>query len=129
MTKRLLVPERRRQIPGQFSWVDQQLVRGHHLRNCDHAAWALYLFLLTVSDAEGLSYYSDAAVQRWLRLEGTGLRAARQQLVRADVLAYAAPLYQLLALPKLSAAETSVRTNDTVSVAEVLRRVMGGGAV
>ena len=56
MTKRLLVPERRRQIPGQFSWVDQQLVRGQHLRRCDHSAWALYLFLLTVSDADGLSY-------------------------------------------------------------------------
>ena len=89
MTKRLLVPERRRQIPGQFSWVDQQLVRGHHLRTCDHAAWALYLFLLTVSDADGLSYYSETSVQRWLRLDSPGLHRARQQLRQADLLAYA----------------------------------------
>ena len=126
MTKRLLVPERRRQIPDQFSWVDQQLVRGHHLRSCDHSAWALYLFLLTVSDADGLSYYSDAAVQRWLRLEASGLRHARQQLVKADLLAYAAPLYQLLSRPGGRTVAASPRANEVVSVGQVLRQLLGG---
>ena len=126
MTKRLLVPERRRQIPGQFSWVDQQLVRGHHLRSCDHSAWALYLFLLTVSDADGLSYYSETSVQRWLRVDSAGLHRARHQLRQADLLAYAAPLYQLLSLPRGQTTVTSPRANDVVSVGQVLRRLLGG---
>ena len=62
MNKKLLAPERLRQLPSQFSWIDQQLVRGGHLRDCDHSAWALYLFLATVADSQGLSYYSDASV-------------------------------------------------------------------
>ena len=126
MTKRLLVPERRRQIPGQFSWVDQQLVRGHHLRTCDHSAWALYLFLLTVSDAEGLSYYSEASVQRWLHLDGARLHHSRQQLVGADLLAYAAPLYQLLSLPQGRTLAAAPRAHQVVSVGQVLRQLLGG---
>ena len=33
---------------------------------CDYHAWTLYLFLVTVADAQGLSYYSDAGVCRRL---------------------------------------------------------------
>ena len=57
--KKLLRPDRPRQIPPHFSWVDHQLIRQHRLRDCDHSAWALYLFLVTVADAQGLSYYSE----------------------------------------------------------------------
>jgi hypothetical protein len=31
ITKRLLCPERLRQVPPQFSWIDQRLVRDGHL--------------------------------------------------------------------------------------------------
>ena len=87
MHKQLLAPERLRQLPRQFSWIDQQLVRGGHLDRCDHPAWALYLFLAIVADAQGLSYYSDAAVVRWIKLEHAALVAARAQLIAAGLLA------------------------------------------
>ena len=85
--KRLLRPHRLRQIPSSFSWVDHRLIRQHHLRECDHRAWALYLFLVTVGDAQGLSYYSDPAIGRHLNLDAVALSAARQQLVQADLIA------------------------------------------
>ncbi len=100
MHKQLLAPEPARQLPRQFSWLDQQWVRGGHLDRCDHTAWALYLFLVTVADAQGLSYYSDAAVLRWVKPEPATLSAAREQLLAAGLLAYRRPLYQLLALPR-----------------------------
>lgn len=128
MQKKLLAPERLRQIPSQFSWIDQQLVRGNHLRDCDHSAWALYLFLTTVADADGLSYYSDASTTRWLKLDLVQLSAARQQLVRAGVLAYQKPLYQLLALPKPDQPPAQPRTGQVRSLAEVLRHIAGGAA-
>ena len=45
ITKHLLRADRQRQIPPSFSWVDHRLIRHHHLKGCDHSAWALYLFL------------------------------------------------------------------------------------
>jgi len=99
MNKTLLAPERLRQLPRQFSWVDQQLVRGGHLDRCDHSAWALYLFLTTVADSQGLSYYSEAAALRWLKVEPSQLHAAREQLIAAGLLAYRKPLTFLVACP------------------------------
>lgn len=130
INKHLLRPQRLRQIPASFSWVDHRLVRHDYLPRADHGAWALYLFLVTVADAQGLSYYSDRAIGRHLKMDAVQLSAARQQLVQADLLAYQEPLYQVLALPedpKISAAPTSPRTGSARSVAEVLRRALEGG--
>ena len=98
MQKRLLVPSRVRRIPGQFSWIDQRLVRDHHIERADCTALGLYLFLLTVADAQGLSYYADASIARILSLRPEQVAAARKGLMRAGLIAYEAPLYQVLAL-------------------------------
>jgi hypothetical protein len=55
--KRVLNPNRVRHVPRQFSWIDQRLVRDGHTARCSAEALALYLFLVTVADAQGLSYY------------------------------------------------------------------------
>jgi hypothetical protein len=127
--KHLLRPERLRQIPASFSWVDHRLVRHDYLRRADPRAWALYLFLVTVADVQGLSYYSDVAITRHLSIDLLALRAARQQLVQADLIAYQKPLYQVLALPEDAtiAAATSSRTGQARSVADILRRALEGG--
>ena len=126
ITKHLLRPQRLRQIPASFSWVDHRLVRHDYLPRADHGAWALYLFLVTVADAQGLSYYSDRSIGRYLKMDAVQLSAARQQLVQADLLAYQKPLYQVLALPEHSK-PAAPRTGQAQSVAEVLRRVLEGG--
>jgi hypothetical protein len=91
-------PERLRQVPAQFSWVDQRLVRDRHLDRLDAYAAALYLFLVTVADAQGLSWYGDTSTARRLSIDEERLRRARADLVHAGLLAYAKPLYQVLAL-------------------------------
>ena len=98
MQKRLLVPSRVRRVPRQFSWVDQRLVRDHHIERCDTAALALYLLLVTVADAQGLSYYADTSVGRLLSLRPEPLVAAREALIHTGLIAYEPPLYQVLAL-------------------------------
>ena len=85
-------------MPAQFSWVDQRLVRDRHLDHLDVYASALYLFLVTVADARGLSWYGDASTARRLSMDEIRLRQARCDLIRAGLLAYASPLYQVLAL-------------------------------
>jgi hypothetical protein len=97
--KQLLRPERLRQVPEQFSWVDQALVQQHFIDRCEARSAALYLFLVTVSDAQGLSYYGASTLARRLRLSDEHFAAARQQLIELDLIAYRSPLYQVLALP------------------------------
>jgi hypothetical protein len=98
MQKRLLVPSRVRRVPRQFSWVDQRLVRDRYIARCNPEALALYLFLVTVADARGLSFYADASIQRLLSLSPQHLEQAREGLLGAGLIAYEAPLYQVLAL-------------------------------
>lgn len=100
VVKRVLRPERMRQVPPQFSWVDHALVQGGLIDRCDVRAAALYLFLVTVADAQGLSYYGAHTLAKRLGMSPAELSAARAQLVELDVLAYEAPLYQVLALPR-----------------------------
>ena len=97
--KRVLWPERLRQVPRQFSWVDQALVQRGLIDQCDARAAALYLFLVTVCDAQGMSYYGAATLASRLRLSPEELGAARAQLIGLDLIAYQPPLYQVLALP------------------------------
>jgi hypothetical protein len=92
-------------VPAQFSWVDHRLVRDHYLDRCDAPAAALYLFLLTVADGQGLSYYADAALARRLSLSEPRLILAREDLIRIGLIAYQRPLYQVLALDAPSTPE------------------------
>ena len=106
MHKTLLVPARRRRVPRQFSWVDQRLVRERHIGRCTAEALALYLFLVTVADAEGLSFYGDGAIAGLLGWPEAQVRAARAGLVRAGLVAFQAPLYQVLSLDAPTTAPT-----------------------
>ena len=130
--KRLIRPERLRQIPPSFSWVDHRLVSGRFIERCDPPALALYLFLVTVADVQGLSYYSDASIGRRLRIDSVQLAAARGQLEHTGLIAYAKPLYQVLDLGETHGVcdPTSERCAQAQSVAQILRRVVqrGGGA-
>ena len=123
VTKRLLRPERLRAVPSQFSWLDHRLVRERHLERCSTEALALYLFLVTVADAKGLSYYADASVCARLGLSGEQLDAARQGLVGADLIAFEAPLYQVLSLDRPTSVQRPPGRRDEgpVRLADLLR--------
>jgi hypothetical protein len=87
-----------RRVPPQFSWVDQRLVREHLIDHLSPEACALYLFLVTVADAQGLSFYADRSLCQRLSLTLPVLRQARQALITRGLVAYERPLYQVLAL-------------------------------
>jgi len=121
MEKRVLNPERLRKVPPQFSWIDHRLVQENYFVRCDHSAWALYLFLSSVADAQGLSYYSDASLMRRLKMDPLALSASRQQLVRAGLIAYEKPFYQVLSLEPAGAPRSG-----PIRVGELLRQALGG---
>ena len=126
--KRILCAERLRRVPAHFSWVDQRLVRQRHVHRCDPAALALYLVLVTVADAEGLSYYSPESLERMLRLDPAGLSAARRQLCEQGLVAYEPPLYQVLSLEDPPPSPVAApRTGQTRSLKEVLCQILEKG--
>lgn len=98
--KNVLWEERVRQVPPQFSWLDHRLVRDGYCRRCAPEELALYLVLVTVGDAEGLSYYGDASLAKLIGVPVTRLPSLRAALVRADLVAYVRPVYQVLELPE-----------------------------
>lgn len=132
INKKILRSDRLRAVPAQFSWIDQRLVRENFLRRAEPSAWALYLVLVTVADAQGLSYYSETTLSRLLQMDMREVALYRQQLISAGLLAYEKPLYQVLALPEpgTSAPPESqgARQGQALSLGAILRRVTQGGA-
>ena len=123
-----IVPQRRRRIPAQFSWVDHRLVREGHVQGRSAPALALYLFLVTVADAEGLSWYSEAALCRQLSWSGPQLHSARVELQHAGLIAYRQPLYQVLDLAPVTAptAASPRRGGEALWVGDILKHIIGG---
>jgi len=92
--------DRIRSINGGFGWVDHRLVRDRYLDRCPPTTLAVYLFLIAVADADGVSYWGDAALCERMNLGKAELKHARATLIEADMLAYEKPIYQILSLPK-----------------------------
>lgn len=97
--KRVLNANRVRRPPkGGWSWIDRRFVREFAPR-LSHEAIVLYFFLAAVSDKDGLSYYSDATTAVRLRISEADVVGAREELLAEDLVAYQAPLVQVLSLP------------------------------
>jgi hypothetical protein len=123
-----ILPQQRRRVPPQFSWVDHRLVRDGHLQGRSASALALYLFLVTVADADGLSWYSDEALCRQLSCEPAQLRRDRAELQQAALIAYRQPLYQVLDLAPtpVSMPRAVPQGGEAVAVGDILKSILGG---
>lgn len=97
--KQILLADRIRRPPHEgFSWVDRRFLREFAVRLSGDAVF-LYLFLSAVSDKHGLSYYADTTLALRLRTSEAAIVEAREELITYDLVAYQAPLTQVLSLP------------------------------
>jgi len=97
--KKLLCPDRVRKIEGSFGWIDHRFVTEGFLHELSMIEILLYLFLVAVSDRNGLSFYHDDRMASLLKIDLPALGKARKALVNRSLLAYEPPLYQVLSLP------------------------------
>lgn len=127
-TKPILCPERLREVPSQFSWIDQRLVRDRHIRGLSPDALGLYLFLCTVADAQGMSYYSDGTTGNILGYSPSQLQGSRSELKESGLIAYRRPFYQVLSLePGVERATTpsdKPRVGEPRSAGDILRQIL-----
>jgi len=124
-----IVAGRIRKVPRHFSWIDHRLIRDRHIEKCSHQAAALYLFLVTVGDAKGLSYYGDRSITKRLSMNQATLDHARDELMRAGLIAWQKPLYQVLALDVPAVDKPVRRSNmeNPLSLGDILKTAMEDG--
>jgi len=125
MTRKTPVrPDRIRTVPEQFSWVDHRLVRDRYIERLTHKACALYLFLVTVADSQGLSYYSDESLCERLAMNEASLDSARSELRQTGLVAYKRPIYQVLPLGEAPAAKRAA--GPPTAISEIFKSLAGG---
>jgi hypothetical protein len=125
VSKRPIVPHRVRKVPPQFSWLDHRLVRERYIDRLSHAAATLYLFLVTVSDAAGMSYYGDASIGERLSMDMAMLQEARDNLIRIGLVAWKRPLYQVLSFEDRTDAPRQSMAQP-VLLADILKKAAAG---
>lgn len=123
ITKHPIVKNRIRRVPKQFSWIDHRLVRDRHIEKFTHPAAALYLFLVTVSDPNGVSYYGDKSIMKRLSMDHSTLDNARRNLIQNGIIAWQEPLYQVLSLDISDTAKRSA-SGQSLSLGRILKKAM-----
>jgi hypothetical protein len=126
INKQPIYPHLIRQVPDQFSWIDHRLVRERYLDAINRDGAALYLFLVTVCDSRGLSYYGDRSIESRLNMSHEELAGARNTLIEQRLIAWKKPLYQVLALDQRRTEPTVQMSSGPRSMQEILQQVMGG---
>ena len=91
--------DRIRKITGSFSWIDHRFISGGFIRDLSREEILIYLFLVAVSDRQGLSFYHDDRICSLLKIDLASLGEARENLSERSLIAWRSPVYQVLALP------------------------------
>lgn len=121
--KRILVSQRLRRPPATgWSWVDRRFVR-EHAEHLSREAVLLYFFLAAVGDRHGLSFYSDSSIGLMLRLRPEVVSAARHELIERDLIAYEAPLAQVLSIREQATRRAAAPGQGLVQLGELFRQI------
>lgn len=91
--------DRIRKITGSFSWIDHRFISGGFIHDLSREEILIYLFLVAVSDRQGLSFYHDDRICSLLKIDLASLGEARENLSERALIAWRSPVYQVLALP------------------------------
>lgn len=130
IAKKILNPQRVRQINGGFSFIPHRFVLDGFLAALGQKELLLYLFLVVVSDRNGLSFYSYDSICTLLELNLDEYIASRDSLIKKDLIAFDGTLFQVLELPlKPSQVPTSSRRSgneNPVSIARVIQQSLKG---
>jgi len=98
--KKVLNLKRVRKINGGFSFIPHRFVLDGFLAALGQKELLLYLFLVLVSDRNGLSFYSYDTICTLLELSLDEYIASRNSLMDKDLIAFDGTLFQVLDLPE-----------------------------
>jgi hypothetical protein len=98
--KKVLNPKRVRKINGGFSFIPHRFILDGFLAALGQKELLLYLFLVIVSDRNGVSFYSYDVICTLLSLDLDEYIASRDSLIEKDLIAFDGTLFQVLSLPQ-----------------------------
>ena len=129
--KKILDPERIRQIEGSFGFIPHRFLTDGFLAALDQHELLLYLFLILAADRYGLSFYSYNSICSLLGLTVDQYLKARDGLIEKDLIAFDGTIFQVLSLPKpLNTYRRqklqSTREKGPVPIAQVLQQSLRG---
>ena len=114
--KKIINPDRIRSINGGFSFIPHRFVTDGYLASLGQTQLLLYLFLVLVSDRFGLSYYAYDSICSLLQLTIDDYIAARNGLLKKDLIAFDGTLFQVLELPAKAQAPNSSKPDGRLAV-------------
>ncbi|MBW1863612.1 MAG: helix-turn-helix domain-containing protein [Deltaproteobacteria bacterium] len=127
--KKILKPDRVRRINGGFSFIPHRFLTDGFLTTLSQKEILLYLFLILVSDRNGLSFYSYDSICSLLQITADQYIDARNALIKKDLIAFDGTVFQILDLPK-KPIKISVPQKDALTVEQLiqqsLKEVNGG---
>ena len=100
INKKVLNVDRVRKINGGFSFIPHRFVLDGFLAALGQKQLLLYLFLVLVSDRNGLSFYSYDSICTLLELGLDEYIASRNSLIEKDLIAFDGTIFQVLSLPE-----------------------------
>ena len=107
--KKVLEPGRVRRIQGGFSFIPHRFLTDGFLASLNQSEILLYLFLIMVSDRNGLSYYSYDAICTLLQFSVDEYIEARNASIKKDLIVFDGTLFQVLDLPGKPVREKEVK--------------------
>ena len=125
--KKILAPDRIRQIEGSFGFIPHRFLTDGFLAAPGQHELLLYLFLIMAADRYGLSFYSCNSICSQLGLTVDQYLKAKDGLIEKDLIAFDGTIFQVLSLPEPLKAHRrqqlrSRRAKDPVSIAQILQQ-------
>src|SRR4030066_726869 len=125
--KTVLRAERIRRIESGFSFIPHRFLTDGFLSSLNQKELLLSLFLVLVSDRQGLSFYSYDAICSLLQLSMDDYIGARDALIDKDLIAFDGTLFQVLDLPATPTAGTRREVNQHQhEVRHLIRQTLQG---
>jgi len=131
--KKPLIPQRVRTIRGSFAYIEHRFLRDGFFSALSHHGLLLYLFLVLVSDRQGLSFYSYDKICSLLQMDLDDYLEARNQLIQRDLIAFDGRLFQVLSLPdpieslppSILKTQNDMERHDPATIHHICRQAFG----
>ena len=113
-----IVAARIRRIEGSFAFLPHRFLRQGFFASLTKNELALYVFLVLVSDRDGLSFYSYDRICSTLEIVPDDYLDARNGLLAKDLIAFDGTRFQVLSLPDMArlGARESLRSAEDLEL-------------
>ncbi len=99
MDKKIIVPDRIRKIQGSFGFIEHRFLQSGFWSSLNNQEILFYLFLVLVSDRNGISYYSYEKILSYLKISLEEYLLVRDSLIEKKLIAFDGQQFQVLSLP------------------------------